>query len=160
MTPTRRKYDTKEHRSARKRLAREVAAGNASCWRCGDPISAGSKWHVGHDDAGVVIMGPEHAGCNLAAQNRLRAAHARAFTNGGTVRQPYGPKAPASSAGPTPRPDTSRWPEGFAIDEVGRLVVPAWVERNGDVPDLVGSEFAEWAMRETARLPQPSSRQW
>src|SRR3954468_7627698 len=85
MTPQRRKYDTKQHRNARKRLGRDVAAGGVACWRCGRPIVPGSKWHVGHDDAGVAIMGAEHAVCNLSAQNRVRAARARAFKNGGRM---------------------------------------------------------------------------
>jgi hypothetical protein len=87
MSPMR-KYDTKEHRTARKHLGREVASGVALCWRCGRPIAPGSKWHVGHDDAGERIMGAEHASCNLSAQNRVRAARARAFVNGGRAVVP------------------------------------------------------------------------
>src|SRR5215211_4297919 len=89
-----RKYDKTEHRDARKRYGREVASGRAVCWRCGLAIPVGSKWHVGHSDDGAVIMGPEHARCNLVAQNRVRAARARAFTNGGPMRLPAAPPEP------------------------------------------------------------------
>jgi hypothetical protein len=93
----------------RKRFGREVAAGVASCWRCGLAIAPGSKWHVGHDDAGVAIMGPEHARCNLSAQNRVRAARARACTNGGRAE----PAAPA----PAPERRYSRHWGGSEIYE-------------------------------------------
>jgi cytochrome c5 len=43
---------------------------------------------------GGTIMGAEHASCNLSAQNRLRAARARAFANGSRADQLDAP-APA-----------------------------------------------------------------
>jgi hypothetical protein len=79
--------------SARKRYGRDVAAGRASCWRCGGWIAPGSKWHVGHDDAGAAIVGPEHA------RYRVRAARARAYTNGDRVEP----------AAPTPAPEPRRY---------------------------------------------------
>ena len=158
MKPKRRKYDTKEHRSARKRLGREVASGRASCWRCGKPIGPGTLWHVGHDDAGVAIMGAEHAKCNLSAQNRLRAARARAFTNGGSVELAATAAAAADTA--PRRPSTSRWPAGFSIDESGCPVVPDWVDNGSDIPHVVLEEFAAFAEREMKRGPRRVSRDW
>ena len=70
---TRRKYDTPAYRATRKRLGQLVRMGGAICWRCRNPIAQGSRWHVGHDDAGVAIMGPEHAACNLRAAGKARA---------------------------------------------------------------------------------------
>ena len=58
------------HRELRKRLARAVAAGQATCWRCGSPILPGARWHLGHSDDGRRWMGPEHAYCNTAAGAR------------------------------------------------------------------------------------------
>ena len=44
-----------------------VEAGKAVCWRCGEKISRGQEWHLGHRDDGS-IGGPEHArSCNLRA---------------------------------------------------------------------------------------------
>jgi hypothetical protein len=60
------KYDG-PHRRLRGRLAPKVAAGNATCWRCGRPIYPGQLWHLGHHDDGVTWAGPEHALCNLKA---------------------------------------------------------------------------------------------
>jgi hypothetical protein len=73
----RRKYDERGYRAARARFGRLVASGAGVCWRCGGPIRPGGAWHTGHSDDGRAIMGPEHAGCNLRAQNVLRAARAR-----------------------------------------------------------------------------------
>ena len=68
-----------DHQRARKRAARQVAAGNAYCWRClanGLPpdqawIAPGSAWDLGHDDHNRnITRGPEHARCNRATRAR------------------------------------------------------------------------------------------
>lgn len=66
-----------EHRAVREAWKRRIAMGGVSCWRCSKPIVAGSKWHLGHDDRGERHVGPECAGCNVSAANRLRAEDAR-----------------------------------------------------------------------------------
>src|SRR6202008_906015 len=38
------------HQAKRKELAPTVAAGLATCWRCGMPIMPGQAWDLGHDD--------------------------------------------------------------------------------------------------------------
>ncbi len=74
-----RKYNTQAHRRARRDMAALVAAGYAHCWRCGQPIHPTDEWHVGHDDDGAQIMGPEHARtCNLKAAARKGALIANA----------------------------------------------------------------------------------
>lgn len=67
------KYRSAEHRAARKQLALLVAAGRATCWRCGRVITPGTPFHVGHSDDGTRIMGAEHAGENLRAAARKGA---------------------------------------------------------------------------------------
>jgi hypothetical protein len=84
------------HRQLRKQYAHTVEAGRARCWRCGEPIAPGAKWHLGHDDAGERVMGPEHGRCNVGAMSRLRAADARAYRDG---------HAPAGDA----RQEHARW---------------------------------------------------
>jgi hypothetical protein len=39
-----------EHQQLRKRVPRVVAAGGATCARCGLPITPGDPWDLGHDD--------------------------------------------------------------------------------------------------------------
>lgn len=71
------KYASPAHRAARKRYARDVAAGIAACWRCGrgiPPDTDPRDWHVGHDDHDTdLIRGPEHKRCNLEAAARKGA---------------------------------------------------------------------------------------
>jgi hypothetical protein len=56
-------------------LAPFVAAGLATCARCGEPIEAGAPWDLGHDDYDRSrYSGPEHAVCNRGAPNRLRTS--------------------------------------------------------------------------------------
>jgi hypothetical protein len=61
------------HRQLRKRVAREVEAGVAVCWRCRRPINPREEWHLGHADNGRDYRGPEHARCNLSAAGKARA---------------------------------------------------------------------------------------
>lgn len=74
------KYNSAEHKAARKHYAAWIAAGHGRCWRCGGPIAPGSDWHVGHDDLRPhVIRGAEHArSCNLKAAARKGALIANA----------------------------------------------------------------------------------
>ena len=70
-TTAERGYGT-EHRRLRKQVAKVVAAGRASCWRCGQPIHPGAHWDLGHSDSiGAktfgVYKGPEHRTCSRSA---------------------------------------------------------------------------------------------
>lgn len=81
----RRRYDSAEHKAARKAGAALVAAGRARCWRCGVRLAPGG-WQVGHNDAGTVIMGPECLPCQRghAARKGAKVANAIALSvNGG-----------------------------------------------------------------------------
>lgn len=71
------RYDA-AHRALRKRLKVEVDAGRATCWRCGNPITPGSKWELGHNDAGTEHRGPEHFKCNRRSAARKGALIANA----------------------------------------------------------------------------------
>lgn len=71
-----------DHRAERARWAPLVAAGNATCWRCGHPIAPHAPWDLGHDDWDRTrYRGPEHRRCNRTAAarkgNRLRRRTAR-----------------------------------------------------------------------------------
>jgi hypothetical protein len=54
-------------------LAPLVAAGLATCVRCGEAIVPGEPWDLGHDDFDRhVHAGPEHRACNRAtARHRM-----------------------------------------------------------------------------------------
>lgn len=68
------RYRTPEYRAAARALAQLVETSEGFCWRCGGWIDPSMKdragkraWHVGHDDTGTQILGPEHNSCNLTA---------------------------------------------------------------------------------------------
>jgi KaiC/GvpD/RAD55 family RecA-like ATPase len=68
-----------EHKQLRKRWATMVEAGQATCWRCGQPIHPRAAWDLGHDDTNPTMhRGPEHRRCNRGAAatigNRTRVA--------------------------------------------------------------------------------------
>jgi hypothetical protein len=64
------RYDYRHH-MIRKELAPFVQAGLVSCARCGEPIEAGAKWDLGHDDLDPrFYSGPEHSYCNQTAPHR------------------------------------------------------------------------------------------
>jgi hypothetical protein len=65
------RYKSPEHKAARKLYRTLQAQGVVlTCWRCRKPIPPiKGACHVGHDDAGLRIMGPEHAKCNRSAAN-------------------------------------------------------------------------------------------
>lgn len=85
-----RKYNSPEHRGARKHWAPIVAAGQARCWRCGHPIAPGSNWDIGHNDVGTQIMGPEHRSCNAraAASKGARIANSKRKSRASTTPAP------------------------------------------------------------------------
>lgn len=48
-----------------------VAAGHVPCARCGELITPGSSWDLGHHDTDrATYTGPEHAACNRATAGR------------------------------------------------------------------------------------------
>jgi hypothetical protein len=58
------------HRRLRRALAPIVAAGLATCARCGRPILAGEPWDLGHDDVDRGrYRGSEHRACNSATNH-------------------------------------------------------------------------------------------
>jgi hypothetical protein len=62
-----------QHRKLRASLAPVVAAGQATCWRCGERIDPGGPWHLGHDDNDrSIYRGPEHVRCNVSTASRRR----------------------------------------------------------------------------------------
>lgn len=72
-SPAERGYG-REHRRLRRKVARQVEAGEAYCWRCLEEgktkeqawIPPGSDWHLGHDDRDrSIYRGAEHALCNV-----------------------------------------------------------------------------------------------
>jgi len=71
------------HRALRSHWQRVIASGQpVACWRCKQPVTPGMEWHMGHTDDGSRHAGPEHAKCNLRAQNESRAADARKWRSG------------------------------------------------------------------------------
>jgi hypothetical protein len=62
------------HKKLREQSARTVQAGNATCWRCGQPITPTEPWDLGHDDYDrTQYRGPEHRACNRATNGRTAA---------------------------------------------------------------------------------------
>lgn len=56
------------HKKLRAKYAKEVAADQATCARCGQPIRPDQPWDLGHDDARPgEYSGPEHQSCNRRA---------------------------------------------------------------------------------------------
>lgn len=65
---TARGYDA-THKKLRERIAQEVKAGKATCWRCTKAIAADEPWDLGHDDDDrTKYNGPEHQACNRATR--------------------------------------------------------------------------------------------
>lgn len=68
---TARGYD-RRHEQLREALRPEVEAGHVNCWRCKQPITPTSLWHLGHDDVDrTIYRGPEHVDCNCATSGRV-----------------------------------------------------------------------------------------
>ena len=83
---TTKKYG-RPHRRVRGRYAPIVAAGNASCARCGQPIAPDEPWDLGHNDLGTGYSGPEHRRCNRATAGRGKAEIAAAAASSIGVRR-------------------------------------------------------------------------
>ena len=58
---------TNAHVARRKQLAPLVATGQVNCFRCGEPIGPGQRWHLDHRDDRRGYLGAAHAVCNLRA---------------------------------------------------------------------------------------------
>jgi hypothetical protein len=69
-TPESRGYDA-QHRALRADWSTKVDAGTVDCWRCGERIAPGSRWHLGHADDRATHVGPEHERCSQASGSRL-----------------------------------------------------------------------------------------
>lgn len=70
LSASRRGYD-QNHRKLRLQLQPIVESGNATCWRCGQPIGPREEWDLGHDDHHRTrYRGPEHVACNRATRSR------------------------------------------------------------------------------------------
>lgn len=62
------------HQELRKTWARKVEAGGVRCARCGEPITPGSEWDLGHVDGDRSrYSGPEHSACNRATSTHRAA---------------------------------------------------------------------------------------
>jgi len=70
-TTSQRGYDT-QHQHERQAWTPIVNAGQAQCRRCGQPITPGTAWDLGHPDTeNPAPKAPEHAyACNRAAAGR------------------------------------------------------------------------------------------
>ena len=84
-TPAQRGYG-EAHRQLRKQLEPIVAAGRATCARCGERIEPGQPWDLDHDDHDRRhYLGPSHAAHNrqtsLHRHEDARAGAAVAFFN-------------------------------------------------------------------------------
>jgi len=77
MTTATRGYG-RQHVAERKRWARLVASGQATCARCGRWIEPGSRWHLDHSEDRTEYLGASHAWCNMSAgghkSGRMRRA--------------------------------------------------------------------------------------
>lgn len=77
LSTTQRGYGS-QHQRERAKWEPLVAAGQAICWRCQDPIEPDSEWDLGHDDTEPgKYAGPEHPKCNRGAGGRNAQAARR-----------------------------------------------------------------------------------
>lgn len=84
-------YDHR-HRQLRDLYKPIVQAGRATCWRCGQPITAGSAWDLGHQPDRSLPAKPEHQRCNRATNTGGRSTIA---TTGLTIHPQPGLRAPS-----------------------------------------------------------------
>jgi len=90
------------HKRERERWSRIIAAGGATCVRCGQPIAPGEPWHLDHADVPGAhqfgwYLGPAHKRCNINAGkksngNNDRVSHQK---SSGDSPQPQQTKKPA-----------------------------------------------------------------
>ena len=98
-TSTERGYGAR-HRALRAEVGKDVAAGRATCARCGRPIHPAADWHLDHhDEDRTRYIGPSHASCNVAAaqRRRWRREAMERRTNGGLPAQMPRPRPRALS---------------------------------------------------------------
>jgi hypothetical protein len=62
-----------EHQAVRKKYAALVASGEATCARCGQPISPGAQFDLDDADDRNGYLGVSHSRCNRLAGARLGA---------------------------------------------------------------------------------------
>lgn len=56
------------HQLLRQQWAKRIAQGGVKCWRCGQVLTPGEPWELGHDDYDrSVYRGPEHRSRNRGA---------------------------------------------------------------------------------------------
>jgi hypothetical protein len=65
------------HQLERERWRSTVAAGRATCCRCGEPITPGAAWDLDHTDDRTSYSGPAHRSCNRSAGARKGNAKRR-----------------------------------------------------------------------------------
>lgn len=67
-------YD-RDHQRQRQAIAEGLARGDTvGCWRCGQGITEGMAWDLGHDDTDrSIVRGAEHSACNRATMRIGRA---------------------------------------------------------------------------------------
>ncbi len=73
------------HQAERRRWEPTVKSGQATCYRCGEPIDPDGPWDLGHNDDRTAWTGPEHQRCNRGAGAR-NATAVRMERNKMTVR--------------------------------------------------------------------------
>jgi hypothetical protein len=75
-TTTERGYGA-SHLRERRKVEREVKAGNAFCSECGRWIAPTAKWHLAHDHRNGGYAGAAHATCNIRERNKRHARKRR-----------------------------------------------------------------------------------
>jgi hypothetical protein len=70
-------YYGPNHKKRRKAYAARVAAGQATCARCGKLIGPDEPWDLGHAEGGGpnAYSGPEHRKCNRGARSGSPGAY-------------------------------------------------------------------------------------
>jgi hypothetical protein len=133
------------HRATRRGLEPFVLAGGVDCARCGEPISPGEEWHLGHTDDRTGYTGPEHARCNVRA-GAEKATRARWYPPPPPEQQPE----PAALGA-----DDPRWRRSW-LEELLDVPADAVWPRYMTVPHpaaggSLGEEFIGWAEARSER---------
>lgn len=78
-----------KHQRLREKWKLKVDRGGVTCWRCGELITAGEPWDLGHDDRDrAVTRGPEHAACNRATASHQPARERPTGSHPGLIDDP------------------------------------------------------------------------